>query len=64
MRRRPPESITLTRAQYAELERILRDGHTAQRIARRARILLAMSDPQTIVNDLADRVEYTPTGIW
>jgi len=64
MRRRPPESITLTRLQQAELELIIRDGHTPQRMAQRARIVLAMSDPHTIVNDLAERVEYTPTGIW
>lgn len=64
MRRRPPESITLTRLQHAELERIIRDGHTPQRTAPRARIVLAMSDPATVVNDLAARVEYTPTGIW
>ncbi len=64
MRRRPPESIELGRAERARLECLLQDGHTEQRIARRARILLAMSNPATIVSDLADQVNYTPTGIW
>lgn len=64
MRRRPPESIQLSRADRTELKRILQDGHTEQGIARRARILLAMSNPETIVNDLATQVDYTPTGIW
>lgn len=64
MRRRPPESIQLSRAERSELKRILDDGHAEQRIARRARILLAMSDPETIVNQLAAQVDYTPTGIW
>jgi hypothetical protein len=64
MRRRPPELIRLGQAERAELEALLQDGHTEQRIARRARILLAMSDPATIVSDLADQVNYTPTGVW
>lgn len=64
MRRRPPESIRLKPVESVELQRLLQDGHTEQRIARRARILLAMSDPKTIVDDLANQVDYTPTGIW
>ena len=64
MRRRPPESIRLKPAESVELQCLLQDGHTEQRIARRARILLAMSDPKTIVDDLANQVDYTPTGIW
>ena len=64
MRRRPPESIRLKPAESVELQCLLQDEHTEQRIARRARILLAMSDPKTIVDDLASQVDYTPTGIW
>lgn len=64
MRRRPPHVIHLTRAERKELRRILRDGRTEQRIARRSRVLLAMEDPQTIIDDLAQRVAMTPTGVW
>ena len=40
MRRRPPHAIHLTGAERKELRRILRDGRTEQRVARRSRILL------------------------
>jgi hypothetical protein len=63
MRRRPPANVTLTTTQESVLAELLRDGHTPQRLARRACILLAMSNPKTIVEDLAERVDYTPTGI-
>ncbi len=61
---RPAKLIELSQAERAELEQVLRDGHTEQRMARRARILTAMSDPQTVVDALAGQVTYTPTGIW
>ncbi len=64
MRRRPPHPVTLSRAERRELDNLVYDGHTEQRIARRARILLAMSDPETVVSDLATQVDYTPTGVW
>jgi len=64
MRRRPPHVIHLTTADRRELQRILRNGRTEQRVARRSQILLAMGDSQTIVEDLAERVGLTPTGVW
>lgn len=64
MRRRPPHVIHLTRAERKELRRILHDGRTEQRVARRSRILLAMEHPRTIVDDLAQCVAMTPTGVW
>lgn len=64
MRRRPSNPVRLSRAERRQLERLLQDGHTEQRIARRARILLAMSHPETLINDLAHQVDYTATGIW
>jgi transposase len=64
MRRRPPHAIHLTKAERKELRRILHDGRTEQRIARRSRILLAMEHPRTLVDDLAQRVAMTPTGVW
>ncbi|RPJ37209.1 MAG: helix-turn-helix domain-containing protein [Planctomycetaceae bacterium] len=43
---------------------MLRSGGLAQRVARRARVLLAMTRPQTVVQQLAERVELTPQSIW
>ncbi len=40
------------------------DGRTEQRVARRARILLAMADPTTIVSELAERLDLDRTSIW
>ncbi len=64
MRRRPPENIELSHSQRTTLSELIRDGRVEQRIARRARILLAMSDPRTVINELAALVGYTPTGVW
>ena len=64
MRRRPPQSIELPKQDRAELERLVRSGCTEQRVARRARILLAMSNPETVVQRLADQVEQTRVAIW
>jgi DDE superfamily endonuclease len=64
MRRRPPRVIHLTRAERKELQRLLRDGRTEPRVARRSQILLAMEHPRILVDDLAQRVAMTPTGVW
>ena len=64
MRRRPPRVIELSPNDVAHLERLVRDGRTEQRVARRARILLAMAEPDTVVQDLADRLEVARTTIW
>lgn len=64
MRRRPPNVVHLTRPDCQELQRLLADGRTEQRIARRCRVLLAMSKPKTIAADLAAQVGMTRTGIW
>ena len=64
MRRRPPHTIDLSRADERQLHTLIADGRTEQRLARRARILLAMADPATIVTDLAERLEQSRYGIW
>jgi hypothetical protein len=64
MRRRPPHLIELTPADAAHLAHLVHDGRTEQRIARRARILLAMADPATVVEALAERLEVARSGIW
>ena len=64
MRRRPPSVIELAPADRLVLEQIMRDGRTEQRVARRARILLAMSQPATMVQQLAEQVGLTRAAIW
>lgn len=64
MRRRPPKVVHLPYADRRELQRILADGRTEQRTARRGQVLLAMSKSKTIVADLAHQVHMTRTGIW
>lgn len=64
MRRHPPHLIRLAEKHRNQLQRLVRDGRTEQRTARRARVLLAMENEQTIVEDLAAKVEMSPRGIW
>lgn len=44
MRRRPPHLLHLSPGEVAYLKTLVEDGRTEQRIARRARVLLAMAD--------------------
>ena len=44
MRGRKPKPVKLKRKDVTELECLLHDGHTLQRVAQRARILLARAD--------------------
>ena len=64
MRRRSPHLINLLSEERTFLESLVRDGHTEQRVARRARILLAMADPETVIEQLAQRLEVERTTIW
>lgn len=64
MRRRPPKRIYLERADRRELHRLLHDGRTEQRVARRCQVLLAMEDPNTVVDELTHQVRMTRTGVW
>ncbi|WP_224371692.1 helix-turn-helix domain-containing protein [Hyalangium versicolor] len=64
MRRRPPRLVHLSPEEVTHLRALVRDGRIEQRIARRARILLAMSEPDTIVSELAERFELDRTTIW
>jgi len=64
MRRRPPKHIHLERTDRQEIQRLLRDGRTEQRVARRCRVLLAMENPETLVDDLTHEVQMTRTGVW
>ena len=64
MRGRKPHLLSLSEVDKNELQKVAKSGKTEQRIARRARILLALASPQTIVNELAEYVQMTPTAIW
>lgn len=64
MRRHPPHLIELSRPDKTELQRLVDDGRTEQRVARRARALLAMARPKTVVQTMAERVELTREAIW
>ena len=64
MRRHPPHLIQLPAEDKTELERLVSDGRTEQRVARRARVLLAMDKEQTVVEDLAQQVEMSSPGVW
>jgi biotin operon repressor len=64
MRGRKPHLLSLPESDRGELERVVRSGKTEQRVARRARVLLAMEKSQTIVERLADHLEMGRTTIW
>jgi hypothetical protein len=64
MRRRPPHLIELSRVDRQQLESLVGYGRTEQRVARRARVLLAMTDPATVVEQLAERVALTRFAVW
>jgi Homeodomain-like domain len=64
MRRRKPKTIKLPRADQNEIERVLDDGRTEQRVVRRGQILLAMKNPKTVIQELCQREGMTRIGIW
>jgi hypothetical protein len=64
MRRRQPCGIHLSEADRRALSALVKDGRVQQRRARRARVLLAMADPGTVVEALAAQVEMNRSGIW
>jgi transposase len=64
MRRRKPKSIKLKRSDAEEVQRLLSDGRTQQRIAQRGRVLLAMQNAKTVVSDLGQQVGMSRYGVW
>ena len=64
MRGRKPHLVSLSESDRGALQRIVRKGKTEQRVARRARVLLAMEKPQTRVEILAEHLEMGRTTIW
>jgi hypothetical protein len=63
MRGRKPVGITLTHEHVTALQRLVRSGKTEQRVARRARILLAMHW-QERVGPIAEHLEQHRTTVW
>jgi len=63
MRRRPPCLIELSDDDYLDLVSLLKDGRTEQRVARRAHILLAMANPETVVQELAAKLDLSRNTI-
>ena len=64
MRRRKSKTIKVSRADQRELQRLLGDGRTEQRVVRRAQVLLAMETPKTRVDLLCQQVKMTRVGNW
>jgi len=64
VRRRAPKIIKLSRTDRREIERLLDDGRTEQRLVRRGHVLLAMKNSKTLVSDLCQQVGMTRFGIW
>ena len=64
MRGHKPHLIRLSEADRMELQIIIKSGKTEQRVARRARVLLSMGNPQTRVVELAKHHEITRATIW
>lgn len=64
MRRRLPHLIELSVRDRSYLENLVHNGRTQQRVARRARILLAMSEPTTLVQDVVQQAAQARNTIW
>jgi hypothetical protein len=63
MRGRQPERLQLKPKDARELRRLLRDGHTPQRVAQRARTLLACARAQPR-QQVASKVDQHRTTVW
>lgn len=64
MRRRKPKTVKISRADEREIQRLLSDGRTEQRVVRRGQVLLAMKSSKTVVSELCEQVQMTRIGIW
>ena len=64
MRGRKPERFQLKPMDKVYLRKLLRDGETPWRIARRAQILLQRADQEQRVGALGERLEQNASTIW
>lgn len=64
MRGRKPEPLVLTSKDKQILQRLLHDGQTPVRIARRAQILLQCATAGRRVLFVSDKVDQNRTTVW
>lgn len=64
MRGRKPEKFELKAKDKVILQKLLRDGQTPLRVARRAQILLRRADQEQRVCSLGEKVERNAATIW
>ena len=64
MRGRKPEKFQLKPRDKAYLHKLLRDGETPWRIARRAQMLLQRADQGQRVGALSEKFEQNASTIW
>ena len=64
MRGRKPEKFQLKQTDKAYLRKLLRDGKTRWRIARRAQILLQRADKKQRVGSLSEEFAQNASTIW
>jgi hypothetical protein len=64
MRGRTPDEFILKPKDEAFLHRLLGDGQTSLKVARRARILLSRNDEQQRVILVCEKVEQDAATVW
>lgn len=64
MHGRKPKKFKLKLKDKTLLQKLLRDGRTPLRVARRARILLERTDEQQRVGNLSEKVEQNASTVW
>jgi len=64
MHGRKPEKFELKAKDKAIVQKLLRDGQTPMRVARRAQILLRRADRQQRIRSLSEKVERNAATIW
>ena len=64
MRGRKPKRFQLKPTDKTYLRKLLRDGETPWRIARRAQILLQRADQEQRVGALGEKLEQNASTIW
>jgi hypothetical protein len=64
MRGRTPEKFQLKPTHKAYLRKLLREGQTPWRIARRAQVLLQRADKKQRVGSLSEKFAQSASTIW
>ena len=64
MRGRKPDKFQLKPTEKADLRKLLRDGETPWRIARRAQILLQRADQKQQVGSLSEKFDQNASPSW